>query len=278
MVISERGAQEGRIQIRSNAAHHRAPSTTSSGPPAPPSGADPSHKMSQHCGTYAIRRRARRRCPCSAFANVATTPPAVHAPPALKIAKFVAFKTFVIWFALSWLLSSAAAVVAAQRDHPSHASKRYEYETADQQPAAAVAEQNPSHLAACPNCFISRDELRKYTLEEIKHQILVKLGFVHGTPNVTNKVQTNENPFVKQFVNDMGAYGLHSEPVGKSPHRGRHKNYMPTMQNDESPKQYDDDDRIQTPFIVAIAKSCKYSKIYYRELFGSATPGAGSKG
>lgn len=107
---------------------------------------------------------------------------------------------------------------------------------------------NNSSPPLCPNCLIRRDELRKYTLEEIKLQLLIKLGFTNGTPpNITaSKLQTNEEAVVKQLMSNHGAF---------STHRNRHKDDTQRIYNEE------DDDRLKTTFLAIMGKPCMYYNI-----------------
>lgn len=109
----------------------------------------------------------------------------------------------------------------------------------------------PEQPYGCPNCLIPHDVIRQYTLNEIKHSILSKLGF-EKVPNVTNRSPTTENMLINTFMNNMGnkpADGQHF----------RHKNYLHDIQSDESQRDEDDDDRLRNTQIVAVAKSCKYT-------------------
>lgn len=163
------------------------------------------------------------------------------------------FSKLFIWFALSFFVLNLYSVsgerhlseIASQLNN---ANTVYEMDSTSSSDSKSTSYYTKSSNSSCPQCQHSRDIIRTYMLEEIKHTILMKLGFTQGTPNISSKIQTTENPFVKQLINSLYHSG--------DKHHGRHKPYISS--NDELQKVDDDDDRMKTQILLAVAKPCKY--------------------
>ena len=103
----------------------------------------------------------------------------------------------------------------------------------------------------CVNCNkIDREALKNITLQEIKQQILMRLGFTNGTPNASNRLPESLIPPMKMLSMNINrsSHTRHSDSTSTTgPALG-----PVSIQNDEN--KYDIDDGVKTHTVVAKAK------------------------